>query len=196
MSEAISNYVVTVPPAARVVQPALLRTQSRIDTDPIMSGVTDDYLGLLIDAATEAAEVALYSSLVPRTIAATFRTQSVAFYPFARLDLPRGPVIEIISVTDSAGATITTYELEHVGFVDRVKLTASASFPLTVTYRAGYVAQDNATAAVPSDLTLAILTHAATLYENRESVSEKAKTPMPHGLEMFYAAKRRDTGAA
>lgn len=171
-------------PVAHVVSADLLRKQCRIDG---YDGNDDEYLCLLIDAATEYAESRLAASLVPRTLAATF-------YDGEPLDLPRGPVIAIQSIVDRDSEPMTVYTARGIGNTTRVEATGDS--PITVTYRAGYVAADGTTPAIPRDIVAAVLMHAATLYANRESVSDKAMMPIPHSLEAFYARKCRETGVA
>ena len=179
----VAAWSIVEPPASRVVSPSLLRSHSRIDADATASGVSDDYLGMLIDAATTAAEDSMQTSLVPRTMQATF-------YDGQPIDLPRGPVISITRITDANDAEVTEYQLVNIGNITRIKLKCDTAYPVTAIYRAGYPS------AVPADTSLAILTHAASMYENRESISDRTKVPVPHALEMFYCAKRRDTGVA
>lgn len=144
----------------------------RLDVD------TDQaYVESLIDAATDYAEESLSATLMQRE-------RTVVFYAGEQtFALPKGPLVSVTSITDDADNIITDYTVTHVGNSDRLTINASYRFPLTVVYQAG-------SGTAPS-IRLAILQHVATLYENRESVSDKAKLPVPHTLEAFYRLKRR-----
>ncbi|HEV7299252.1 MAG TPA: head-tail connector protein [Tepidisphaeraceae bacterium] len=148
-------------------------------------GVDETFpLELMVAAAVEHAEDVMGTSLMPRTMLATF-------YNGAPLLLPRGPLLEMIGVADGNENAVTDYKVEHVGRRRTYIVPAAGlTYPVSITYRAGYA---NA-AAVPADIKLAILAHVGTLYENRESVSDKPKTPVPHSLEAFYRRKGRNVG--
>lgn len=137
---------------------------------------------LYLMAAVEYAERRLASAILPQSI-------TVRFEDGEPMKLPRGPLLEITSVTDDDGTPITAYVLRYVGRSILLELKRSATFPLTVVYRAGYT-----TTTLPNAIKVAVMTHAGTLYENRESVSDKAKVPVPHSLEDFYRAYTRDVG--
>jgi uncharacterized phiE125 gp8 family phage protein len=165
----------------RVVTWAEAKKHLRLDSDDEKS-----YVESLIDAATEYAEERLSTTLLERS-----RTQ--IFYDAEPLiPLPRGPLVSITSVTDADDNEITNYELSRVGHSDRMTITGSFKAPLTIVYRAGYASA----AAIPASIRLAILQHVATLFENRESVSDKTKLPVPHSLEDFYKLKSRGSKVA
>jgi uncharacterized phiE125 gp8 family phage protein len=165
-----------VAPVARPVTWAELKAQQRVATD-----AEQTFGELCIDAATEHAQDAMACSLMVRTLLATF-------YDGERIVLPRGPLIEVLGVTDRDDAAVTGFELAHAGHAAVLIPTSShAGYPLSVTYRAGYATA----AAVPADVRRAVLAHAGTLFENRESVTDKTKLPVPHSLEAFYNLKSR-----
>jgi len=138
-----------------------------------------------IAAATEYAEDRLSAALMPRIIRATF-------YDGEPLYLPRGPLLEVQSITDRNGTAISGYEIRHDGHRVQIVLTAGGIYPIAITYRAGYPSA----AAIPRAIRLAILMHVATLWENRESITDKSKTIIPHSLEDFYRLKRRAVGVS
>ena len=190
-----TQWAVTVPPTARLVTPNQLRSHARLDYDVAgVAGDSDENLGLMIDAATAYAEGRLNAVLMPRTIRAVF-------YAGERLDLPIGPVIQVLSVASQLAAGETTivtspFTFQNYGWTVRVLPTGLLRYPILVDYTAGYQAIGSAAPAVPADIRLAILMHAASLYLNRESISDKAMLPVPHSLDAFYDRKSRQTGVA
>jgi uncharacterized phiE125 gp8 family phage protein len=160
-----------------------------------------NYVTDLMDACTEYAEQALESSLLTRTITATFfappQASNLSYYPPQNngMFLPRGPVQSITSVTDANGTVLasTTYILEREGHADLLIMLYGWKPPLTVVYTAGYGV--NVTD-VPSDIRMAIRTHVATLFDQRASTDERAILPVPHSLEAFYALRRRTSVVA
>lgn len=149
----------------------------------------------LLDACTEYAENALDTSLLLRTITATYyRNDPVPLgwvgydnYTPHSIHLPRGPVQSVTSVTDANSNTIT-YELERSGLTDKVILTEGYTAPLVIVYQAGYGSTVNNT---PADIRMAIRTHVATLFEQRASTDEKNILAVPHSLEIFYQQRKR-----
>ena len=181
-----AGLIVLQPPTALPISADQLRRQCRIDAGST-SDETDDTLNLYIDAATAYAEQRLETSLMPQSLIATF-------YDWQTIDLRRGPVIGIQSVTDRNGMALTAYTLRPIGYTTRLEPAAGVIYPVSVVYRAGYVLSDGVTPAVPPDLRLAILMHAATLYTNRESISDKQSVSVPHALDAFYDQKSRALG--
>jgi uncharacterized phiE125 gp8 family phage protein len=178
----VARWSVVTSPATRPATAAEARTHLRIDD---LS--QDAYLETLIDAATDFAEEKLAASLMPRTLMANF-------YDGEALILPRGPIIEVLSIVDADDQYADDYELKTVGNQTLVMLiSGSLTYPISVTYRAGYV-NAAGVATLPASIKLAILQHVATLYENRETVSDKSKMPVPHTLEAFYRLKSRAPG--
>lgn len=171
-----AKWTVTVAPVGRPVTWADAKAHAIIEVDADQA-----YVEMLIDAATDYAEHAMNTSLLPRTILATF-------YDGDELRLPRGPLIEVLSVADADAEPVTDYTIRHVGRATMLATTAAR--PLNVTYRAGYA---NA-AAIPAAMRIAILTHVATLYRTRESVADKQLTAVPHSLEAIYRRFKRGAG--
>lgn len=161
-------------PAGPITWPEA-KVHLRLDTDADQS-----YVESLIAAAVDYAETRLAAALNERTV-------SITFYDGAPLILRPGPVTEVISVLDAAGAPVT-YETRLEGLTTRIYPTSGGgAWPLTVNFTAQWTP-------LPPSLRLAILQHVATMYENRESASDRTKTPVPHSLEAFYRAKSRDGG--
>jgi uncharacterized phiE125 gp8 family phage protein len=178
----LEKLVVVTPPAANPVTYGDAMNHMRATSSQVASQAQVESW---ISAATAHAERFTGMSLMPRVYLASF-------FDNEPLMLPRGPILEVQSVYDDDGHTTTDFELQHYGKTSRVKLgsTANLSYPIRIQYQAGYV---NA-ASVPADMKLGILQHVATIYENRESVSDKAMVEIPHSLKDFYRLNRRGTG--
>lgn len=145
-----------------------------------------DYVLDLIAAAVEYAETALESSLVTRTITATW------FATDADLWLPRGPVQSITTVVGLGNRAVAGCAVEGYGTADLLVAPSNGyQPPLTAVYQAGY--GDNA-ADVPADIRLAIRQHVYSLYENRQPSSDLDQMPVPGNLADFYRGKKRGTG--
>lgn len=174
-NDSAGNQVVTV---------AQIGAHLRVDTTDENQWFQD-----AIDAATEAAESALNASLLRRTIVATFYDNApMRFAQHGKLSLPQGPVASITSVVDVNSQVITNYQLAGEGTADFLRMYHSYVAPLTVTYVAGY---GTLIANIPADIRMAIRTHVASMWRNRESISELKMAPLPHSLEMFYSNKKR-----
>lgn len=158
----------------RPVTWAQAKVQLRLDDD-----AQQPYVESLIDAATDYAEEELSATLMQRERTATF------YQAGSLVTLNRGPLVSVTSATDAKGTV--AYSMAGVGSFDRLMFTRAFTPPLTVVYQAGYASADQ----IPASIRQAILTHVATLYENRESVSDKAKLPVPHSLRDFYRLKAR-----
>lgn len=172
------KWYISAPPAERPVTFLDVTTHLRLGET---EGVS--YVERLIDAATDYAQDRTALALMAQTITATF-------YDGEQILLPRGPLIEIDSVTDAGGNEVTAYDLRHVGRSTFILPAGAPARPLVVVYQAGH-----ATAAeIPASVRLALLCHIGTLYENRESTGEKPRTPVPHSLDDFYRLKGRGTG--
>ena len=183
-----SRFEVLVAPTSRVVTADQLGRQCRISSeDRGIAGTDDATLNLYIDAATDYAETRLETSLAPRTIRGVFNENQP-------IDLRYGPVIEIVEVAGKGQSPTTDYEVMNFGYTCRIVPTGSIRYPVFVNYRAGHISTEGTSPAVPPAIAAAILQHAATMFENRASVTDATKNPLPHSLEMFYAAKDRGTG--
>lgn len=157
-----------------------------------------DYVMDLIAGCTEDAEDQMNCSLLTRTVTATFfqhdRRQSYLYgYTYGntadQLRLPRGPVQAITSVTDANGTILSSdYSLVTFGTADFLKLRRGFVPPLVVVYQAGYADTPDL---LPVKFRNAIRTHVQTLYENRESISDKTMVAIPHSLELFWQRNNR-----
>jgi uncharacterized phiE125 gp8 family phage protein len=144
-----------------------------------------DYVNDLIEGCTQDAEDAMACSLLTRTVTAIFNDGELPF-------LPRGPVQSVTSVTDAQGP-ITNFTLQGYGNADLLVLPTGFHGPLTVVYQAGYAADATT---LPAKFRNAIRLHVTTLYLNRASVSDRAQTPVPHSLELFWQRNNRGSSAA
>lgn len=177
------KWTTTSPPANSIIDFNDIGYHLRDDDDVLATTAEQNYLTRLIAAATDFAETLMQTSLVTRTIAATF-------YRGDKLVLPRGPVISILSCIDANGPI--SYTLETQGNTDYLVTPNSFSAPLIVTYTAGY----GTAADCPPMVVQSICTHVATLYENRESISDKTMMVVPHSLADFYKMKSRGSAVA
>lgn len=108
------------------------------------------------------------------------------------IPLRMGPVSGVVSVsyTDGAGLpqTVTGSRLSSLWGAWRVAPAVGSSWPsgssVAVEYTAGSVD-------VPAPLKVAILLHVGSLYENRESISDKAMSVVPLAYEMLISPYRR-----
>jgi uncharacterized phiE125 gp8 family phage protein len=162
-----------------------IKTHLRIDTD-----TEDDYLTGLITAAVSHAENLMGCSLLQRTITATF-------YSGETLNLPRGPLVSVSSV--SVGGTpvsSSAYSTESYGTVDVLRFNNSYTQPyaapveLVATYLAGYGTTPDA---IPADIVQVIKCHIGLLYEQREAATDRTITPVPF-VEDFYKLRSREPG--
>lgn len=170
----IMLWTETIAPASRVIDYSTAATHCQLD-DP----QDREYVLSLIDAATDELCHRLQTSLVSRTLTARF-------YDGEPIHLPMGPVQAITSVTDDDGDTITDNDLERVGNSDRLKINVPFAYPLTVVYTAGY-------ATVPPRFKTILLAHVRSLYDYRDSLTEKPLTVPPH-VESFYRLNTRRAG--
>lgn len=149
----------------------------------------DDLISTLIEAATNYLDGA--DGILGRAILTqTWRQEWDDFG--SCLTLRMGPVMGLVAVsyTDGTGVvqTITNARLIASGGISRVLPAVGEAWPsgssVTVEYTAGY---DFA----PAPLKAAILLHVGSLYENRETVSEKAPAVVPMAYEMLIHPYRR-----
>lgn len=193
------NWIVSTLPTDLPVSLDTVRTHLRIG-----DAEGDDYLTLLVNAATQFAQEKMATSLMAQTITATFYAEDMlksivqtdrtapyyAEYLRSVIALPRGPVGDIASVVDANNVAVE-YERIKVGHSDRLRFPKGVTLPVTAEYSAGYASADD----VPADIRMALLTHVGTLYENREStISGTTIGTVPHSLEAFYELRARATG--
>lgn len=172
-------------------QPAPLFDVFDVKTHLRIEGTEEDgYLDGLIAAATSHAEHVMASSLIQRTITATF-------YSGELLSLPRGPVISVSSVAvNGQPVSPSAYSIERYGTAELLRYNNGNTQPhaapatLTVVYQAGYgAAEEN----VPADIVQIIKCHVGLLYEQREAATDRTITPVPF-IEDFYRLRSREPG--
>lgn len=152
----------------------------RLDPDTAATSHEQSLVMDYLAAATEYAETMMGTSLCSRTITATFN-------PGEPLILPRGPVTTITSVTDSG--TPVTWTASMIGHLTIVLPDQLRGGAISVVYQAGYGTASD----VPADIRAAIRMHVGTLYEQRESTTDKPLTEVPNSLAAFYNLKRRSS---
>lgn len=107
------------------------------------------------------------------------QTIRASYGPGERFDLPRGPVVELLTVEDDDGTDLApTAVLTRDATNDTMTVGVGHTPPVTVTYTAGL-------ASLPAAVRQACLIDVANRYENRET-AEPAK-----GLYEFYRRRRR-----
>lgn len=189
-----STPPVQLPPTAgwKVIG---LPTYRLIDTNEIRrhlrinGSVYNDDIEAFIDAATDYAESAMSVCLTAKTIAAVFE-------PGKPLTLPRGPLISIVSVTDSVSGLIASYDVKHCGHAVTVVPGRSPSGTTTIVYRAGFALPDGteSPAAVPAMIRQTIKMLVGTYVEARESTTDKPRTTVPHSVDDFFRRQSRAVG--
>jgi hypothetical protein len=172
-------------------------------------------LQMLIDSATDAAEKFMNRSLINRTLKLTLDVPAggldyllgdgvydlpvSALYGCVKssIDLPRGPVSAISSVTtydtDNASSTYSSanYTLDSSG--SRLLLNSDATWPsgmrtsaaVAIQYVAGY---GTTAATVPAAIKNGILMHAASMYEQRGQCEDAMD--IPPGAKQLYKPYR------
>jgi len=181
---------VVTEPTAEAVPLAMARAQCQID-----GADHDAVLTTYILAAR-----AYVESITGRALMAQTLRMTIDEFPDEPLDLPRGPVSSVSSVTylDSAGATQTvsasTYVVDTNSIPARLALADGASWP-TPAVRPGAVAINFVAGGtldtVPEPLRHAILMLVAHWHANREAVSVGGNvTSIPLGFDALVAAYR------
>lgn len=168
------------PPATEPVSRAEAKAQCVVD----VGFTADDALfDIYIAAARSSAEKYTGTGIMPQSW-----TLTVPQFPQCGefIELPRGPVVSIDSITylDQAGATQTLdpslYVWERSQLSDRISLAANQVWPSTlrqadavsIAFTVGFVADITANPLVPlvpTDLKAALLMRVADLYRNREA---------------------------
>ena len=137
-----------------------LRLEGYTDTDESTADSLSDFdyddtlITELITASREQIEKISASSIIPRTLEAVINN-------YRMLELPRGPIGEIISLYDSEGVEILAADYTIIGQTgDRKFLKSPRQCEMTITYEAGYTD-------VPMGLKIDIMRLTAYMYENR-----------------------------
>jgi hypothetical protein len=204
------SVTLVTPPAILPVTPAQLTAWARMDENE-----DDATLQMLIDTATESAERFMNRSLISRTLKYTIDIPASSLnnslgdgiydLPVSVLngclksfiDLPRGPVSAISSVTTTdiydAETTFSSiyYTLDATG--SRLLLNSTATWPSNLRQKAavaiGYIAGYGDTqASVPAAIRNGILIHAASLYEQRGQCADAMD--IPPGAKQLYQQYR------
>ena len=167
-------------PAAQALSWPAMKAHLRLDVDD-----EREYVLSLLAQATAHAEALLQVALMPRMVTATYDAGEA-------IELPRGPVLEVQSVTDSEGTEVT-YAVRRRGSRTTVDLDDGlpVSYPVEVAYSAGY----SGSAAIPADIIGAIRIHAATLYSWREDASPVSASKVHH-LDDWYRYRSRGAPVA
>lgn len=183
------------------------------DDDPV-DEVDNTMIMRWLAAAREHCEDFLGLSLTPRVLEIALDR-----FPTTRLDgrtyieLPMGPVTEILSITipDASGDSDdtdadpvdeATYLLDD--FSDPPRLVSVAGWPAMTTgtnairirYAAGYAIDSDGVSAMPAKFRAAILLVLGHLFAHREENTEKALASLPLGVEALLRPRRILLGMA
>lgn len=156
--------IVITPPAIEPITYRQAKIQCNIDDDNSREWLTTNIRTVRANAERETG-----LSLITRTLSTTYFVDEAK--PIIRL--PYGPVQSIISITNKDGTIIgeSGYELRRYGNVDCVAFTNSMTYPINVTYDAGYGNPLD----VPPDIVNSMLCHLTYLWENRSSDAPEPK---------------------
>jgi uncharacterized phiE125 gp8 family phage protein len=176
----LAKWKVITPPASSPIAPDDVIAHLRLP-----DGQNTTTLQAMIDAAVDYAQGRMEICLMPQDIQATF-------YDCEPLILPRGPLMQIYEVQDRNETIITDYDLKNIGNDTQIVPNVPFNYPASITFQAGYADAET----VPASIKLALLAHVGTMYEARESTTDKPRTIVPHSLEDFYRLKRRGVGIA
>ena len=165
------------PPAAEPLTVYEARAHLRLDETDTSE---DAALGEAIQAAREAAEHETGRALLEQTWETT-----ADYFPVGGIELGRPPVQSITSITyrDSAGAQQTlapsAYTLDDT--VQPAEAVPVVAWPTGTDVRVRFVAgYGDTAAAVPAGIKRWMKLRIGTLYAQREDVSDKQLTPVPH----------------
>ena len=180
-----SVVVVTTPPAAEPVSLALVKEHLRIDSD-----VDDTLLTMYATVARSMIEAYTGRVLVTQTLTWTVqevdprRTEALLWMP-TTLDLPRGPVQSVTSVTtrDATGADTvldpSNYTLDATLVPAKLRVTYGSVVGQLQHVQVVFVAGYGPASAVQLPLHQAILVTAAYIYEHRGDT----ETDIPRAAE-------------
>lgn len=186
------NWVQSTPNSL-IWTAAQLAYPLRIDGDITITDEEQAYLLELQEQAVQYAENMMSSSLLTRTITATFNDigSGSAYNPYVgELPfLPRGPIQSVTSVTDASG-TLTDYSLKGWGNSTLLVLPSGYRSPLTVEYEAGY---GDDPSDVPADIRGAIRSHVFALYKFRGAVQDRTITVVPESMTAMYRLHARNS---
>jgi uncharacterized phiE125 gp8 family phage protein len=182
------------------------------DDDPV-DALDDTMILAWLEAAREFCEDFLGESLTPRVLEIALDA-----FPTTRADgqtwieLPRGPVTEVVSVTipDASGDSDDTDasvmdEADYVldDFSVPARLVPAASWPaasgtnaIRIRYSAGYALDTDGQTSMPWVARAAMLLILGHLFKNREETTEKAMAHLPNGAEALMRPRRVLLGMA
>ena len=210
---------VITPPA---VEPIDIE-QARAHLEAVMYGDSDgdpiddlDDLMIMgwVAAAREHCEDFLGLSLSPRVLEIALDSfPSVSVDGCTYIELPMGPVTEIVSVTipDASGDSDDTdadpldtadYVLDEFSVPNRLvpvsgwPTMTTGTNAIRIRYAAGYEIDTDGVSAVPATIRAAMLLMLGHLYANREENTEKAMTSLPLGVEALLRPRRVLLGMA
>lgn len=183
------------------------------DDDPV-DDLDDSMIMGWLAAAREHCENFLGLSLTPRVLEiALDRFPTTRCEGRTYIELPMGPVSEIVSVTvpdDSGDSDDTdadpldeaTYQLDDFSVPPRLvsvggwpAMTAGTN-AVRIRYSAGYVIDSDGVSAMPKAYRAAMLLILGHLYKNREDSTEKAMASLPNGAEALMRPTRVLLGMA
>lgn len=183
------------------------------DGDPI-DEIDDLMIMGLVAAAREHCEDFLGLSLSPRVLEiALDNFPSTQVEGRTYIELPMGPVSEIVSITtpDASGDSDDTdadpmeesdYVLDDFSVPARVVPVAgwpsmiSGTNAIRIRYAAGYAIDSDGVSEIPATFRAAMLLVLGHLYANREENTEKAMTSLPLGVEALLRPRRVLLGMA
>jgi uncharacterized phiE125 gp8 family phage protein len=183
------------------------------DDDPV-DELDDTMIMGWLAAAREHCEDFLGLSLSPRTLEiALDRFPTVRDDGRTYIELPMGPVSEVLSITipDASGDSDDTdaalvdeavYVLDD--FSTPARLVSLAGWPsmtagtnaIRIRYEAGYAIDSDGNSAMPKSIRAAILLVLGHLYAQREETTEKAMQSLPLGVEALLRPRRVLLGMA
>jgi uncharacterized phiE125 gp8 family phage protein len=168
----LGNLKVITPPSIEPVSLAEAVAQCHTST-----GIEDDWFNGAIKTAREAAEGFQRRALLTQTLELT-----LDYYPSSVLQLPRPPLVEVLSIKIYDIANVeTTLSLSDFIIAGsepaRISLAHGRTWPSTVlrsidALKIRYTAGQATAAAVSSQVKSAILLHISWQYENRSGETE------------------------
>lgn len=160
------NFVDTDPPPAEPVTLAEALAHCLIDN----LGQDNSIVEAFITTARQMCEIYTAVGFINRDIVCTLNNSLGGIY------LPYGPVVDITSVKDYDGNTVTDFTLKGVAFK---QLTEPKYSFLEVEYNAGYTT-------LPQQLKTALLCQVAYLYEHRGDENDGMMSPITKSILKPY----------
>lgn len=186
-----------------------------VDSDGVGTHPDDTLIMALQAAARQHCEAFLGLSLTMRVLeAALDRFPTTAADGSTAIELPMGPVVDVMSVTvgtggsDSSGGSdsteLTAADFELDDFRSPMRLLPTATWPavtaspnaVRIRYVAGYGTDSDGGYPLPAVFRAALLLVLGHLYANRETSVEKALSEIPLGAEALMRPHRVLLGMA